>query len=71
MSGWGINSEGLALKQMKRGFEYWTEFGICDSCGQDALGIEFWNSEMENEDITCQLCLDCLKKLGKYKNEQP
>ena len=48
-------------------FEYWPEFCTCTSCGKECMGIEFWDEEMKEQDISVHICRDCVKKMLKRK----
>lgn len=43
--------------------EYWTDEGLCDNCGELTMVVRFQNSEMEDNEITCRLCEECIMEM--------
>ncbi len=62
-AGWK-DAERSAMKRI-----FWKECAPCDMCGKDAWGIEMQSCMKGREDITTQLCANCIRELAKTCKE--
>lgn len=47
----------------------WKECAPCDLCGKDAWGVEMQSCMKGREDITTQICANCIRELAKMCKE--